>query len=211
VQTCAGLKGWGSVAGWGPGVATSVLPDGQGHVLVLDQFGNVLQMYPYAPVSPALLTSYGQDTPLNYRGTTLAAGSSLAPGDFLADPGATTILLYEQNGSGNLGLYDNASGTLIWSASWHAGWTGGAAPSAGAGELKMQVDGNLVAYDGSGKPYWSSNTNTGSPGGLVVKKGMFQVVSAANPSAVWATYDYNYSGSSGYSPTDGGASFGAVV
>ena len=51
----------------------------------------------------------------------------------------------------------------------------------------MQYDGNLVVYDGNGKPLWASNT-AGNAGSIAVMQddGNF-VVYDANSKPIWAT------------------------
>jgi len=82
---------------------------------------------------------------------TLDQGSSLTAGKTLVSQNGKYIMIYQTDG--NLCLYSTSGGSSVWcSKATHS-----------PGKLKLQSDGNLVAYDSGNIPKWSTNTsNKGS-------------------------------------------------
>ena len=86
----------------------------------------------------------------------LDANQQLNTNDKLvADNNTTTLIMQED---GNLALYRNEDGAVLWSSK-----TSGKPVT----HAIMQADGNFVCYDNSGAAYWSTGT-WGNPGAFII-------------------------------------------
>jgi hypothetical protein len=106
-----------------------------------------------------------------------ASSSSLAPGDCM--PSGSAVFLLCLRATGNI--------VISWANTNQSLWDSGS--SAAAKNLVMQPDGNLVAYNSSGKPYWSTGTvnrGTGPYKARMQSDGNFVVYDSTN-AALWAT------------------------
>jgi hypothetical protein len=97
---------------------------------------------------------------MGYRGSYLAAGQSLAAGDYLASPNGQYCAVMQDDG--NFVLYWGCLPDRLIGAMWASDTIG-----LGSQSLSMQKDGNLVLYR-DGNPVWASNT-TGKSGNLFAR------------------------------------------
>jgi hypothetical protein len=108
---------------------------------------------------------------------TLDQGNSLTAGKTLVSENGKYIMIYQTDG--NLCLYSTSGGSSIWcSKATHT-----------PGKLKLQSDGNLVAYDSGNIPKWSTKTaNKGSgPFKLTIQNDRNIVLSDADDKILWKT------------------------
>lgn len=109
---------------------------------------------------------------------TLGAGEELRPGQGVFSCDERFYLVYQ--GDGNLVLYN-------WGASprYPMWWTGTiGSPLVAA----MQVDGNVVIYDATGRPVWYTNTGGHWGAYLVLQKNGNLVLHAPDGTVLWATW-----------------------
>lgn len=103
----------------------------------------------------------GGGTPTNpgSRPDALFAGQELKPGQSLIAPGKKASLQNQLDGNlvGYADVDDGQGNHPVWAS--HTEQTG-------AGNLRMQEDGNLVKYNDQNQPIWASNTG-GHPGAMV--------------------------------------------
>ena len=127
---------------------------------------------PPAPVPPPLPPSSG-GTCIPGGAGRLPSGDQLLPNGAIASPSGRYLLRYQFDG--NVVLYDQ--GVALWAS--------GTADST-LGVLLMQLDGNLVMFDGSGAAVWASGT-VGYPGASLLVQDDGNAVIYADGVAVWAT------------------------
>ncbi len=102
----------------------------------------------------------GYNPPFGGGPVALGPGASLGPGEFVTSPSWAHRFVYQET-DGNLVLYQLGTWIPLWAAKC---W--GASPCDDWGPPQfatMQLDGNLVVYNGSGIPVWQSGTG-GNPG-----------------------------------------------
>lgn len=105
-------------------------------------------------------------------GTTLRAGSTMRPGQYLTSNGYKFIFQGDQN----VVVY-NRSGRAVWSSRTNG---------SGADRFVMQGDGNLVAYRGS-RAVWASGTAGRGGNRLVMQADGNAVIYTSSNRGVWAT------------------------
>jgi len=109
----------------------------------------------------------------NNQNTGLSAGQSLNVGKYLLSPDTQSTLNLLSNG--NLALYNNFK--PYWANNIN---------TSNASFVVMQGDGNLVEYDKSGNPLWSSNT-TGSGNHLDLQTDGNLVIYSSGGQPLWFT------------------------
>lgn len=96
---------------------------------------------------------------------------AVPPGTCVETPGATGRLRWDNNGSGELQLFDtDDGGALLWCAHLHDGNT----TCAQGGSFCLQSDGNAVIYANAnctGEALWASNTVGDNLGGELMEVG----------------------------------------
>lgn len=105
--------------------------------------------------------------------TSLQAGDTLYPQDYLLSPDGQSVLTLQKDG--NIVLYSD------FRPVWNSGTFG--VPAA---RLVMQTDGNLVLYDTNNQPRWWTG-GSGSPAHLSLQTDGNLVVYNQNGSAQWST------------------------
>lgn len=103
----------------------------------------------------------------------LAPGQGIARGQRLTSCDSRTSLNMQADGD----LTISQAGTAIWSAG-----TGGSASA----ELRMQENGNLVAFDSNGVPVWESGTS-GHPGAYAYMQDDGSLAIYASNGVIWAS------------------------
>jgi hypothetical protein len=129
----------------------------------------------------AIGTAHAQSLPcvvgsLTFPGPTSGpvVKAAVQPGTCVQTPGATGRLRWDNQGSGQLQLFDtdDTGKPLLWCAHLHDGNTTCAV--AKNGSFCLQSDGNAVIYAGSdcsGEALWASNTVGANIGGEVMEVG----------------------------------------
>ena len=105
-----------------------------------------------------------------------ASGFSLPKGSSVTSCGGAATLAHQ--GDGNVVVYQNSSGSPVWSTIT-AGYN--------TANLAMQGDGNLVLYGPSSEVYWYSNT-AGYSGAYAAIQDDCNFVIYQGGTAVWADY-----------------------
>ena len=150
---------------WASGTSGSgarVVMQDDGNLVVYDGADNALWAsatsgHPGAHLSlldtGQLLVVSAAGVPLWAASGVLLPGASLAAGQTLSSPNASSTLTMQSDG--NLVLHHGA--TAVWSSG----------TSSAGSHAVMQGDGNLVVYSGASVPQWASNSD-GNPGAYLV-------------------------------------------
>ena len=108
---------------------------------------------------------------------TLPAGGRLTAGQSITSSSGRYRLLYQTDG--NLVLYDDVSGAVVWSSNTRG---------TSAGQALMQADGNFVVYDVQGTGLWSSGTAGNPNARLVLQNDGNGVVYRSDGLPIWGMW-----------------------
>ncbi len=125
-------------------------------------------------VGAAMISPSGASAASPNLGTTLHAGSTMAPGQYLQSADGRYQLIMQ--GDGNLVIHNSAGAVLFQSETYNN-------PGAWA---VLQTDGNFVVYAASGRYIWTSHTQAGA-GAVLAMQTDANLVIYAGSRAVWAT------------------------
>lgn len=104
----------------------------------------------------------------------LLPGEVILPGAFIRSESGRFRLSYQ--GDGNLVLYDDGTGTVLWTTN-----TAGTGP----GRAILQLDGNFVVYDPDGRPVWASGTVDNTNGFLLLQNDGNLVIFRSGGEPIW--------------------------